>query len=176
MRRLAALATVTLALTFGASGCGSGAAHTAVGHPQSTTTDAASRRATPAVLEVAVRRAIIDDHKLSVEALWTNRVPANPPASGGPALSLLRRSVAQRRKAGIRVRVLSERFRILGVQLDPSYATATATVLDYERVQPTFLNGRRRGKAVTLNEHVRLDLRRMGNTEHFKVWKVVLLP
>lgn len=176
MRHPIPLTTIALALTLAAGGCGSDAPHTTTNHPQSTTTDAASRQATPAVLEQAVRRAIIEEHKLSVEVLWTNRVPANPPASGGPALAHLRRSVAQRRKAGVRVRVLSEHFRILGVHLDPSYTTATATVLDNERVQPTDPNGRPRGRAVTLNEHVHLDLRRVGNTEHFKVWKVVLLP
>jgi hypothetical protein len=175
MRHPIPLATIALALTLVAGGCGSDAPHTTTSHPQSTTTDAASRQATPAVLEQAVRRAIIEEHKLSVEVLWTNRVPANPPASGGPALANLRRSVAQRRKAGVRVRVLSEHFRILGVRLDPSYATATATVLDNERVQPTYPNGRPRGKPSASHEHVHLELHRVGDTERFLVWKVELL-
>lgn len=103
-------------------------------------------------------------------------MPANPPASGGPALANLRRSVAQRRRAGVRVRVLSERFHIVAVQLDPSYTTATATVLDNERVQLTYPNGRPRGKPSASHEHVHLELHRVDNTERFLVWKVELLP
>jgi hypothetical protein len=128
-----------------------------------------------AQLEQAVQRAVAEDHRLSVEALWTNRVPANPPASGGPELAILRRSVAERRKAGVRVRTLSERFRIVGVRLDPSYTTATATVIDTERVQPTDLNGRPRGRPSATAEHVHLELRRLGASQRFLVWKVTLL-
>jgi hypothetical protein len=154
------------------AGCG-GTAHnsTISTAPKSTVT-------TPNVnkqLEAAVRRAVEQDHRLSVEALWTNQLPAKPPASGGPDLSILRRSVAQRRSAGVRVRVLSERFRILSVQLNPSYAAATATVLDEERVQPTTSNGKPRGKPSSTVEHVRLELRRVAGAERFLVWKVTLL-
>jgi hypothetical protein len=175
MSRPITLTTLALALTLATSGCGSSGSH-ATTRDEKTTTTAASRPATPTALEAAVRRAIEEAHRLSVEALWTNRVPASPPASGGPALASLRRSVAQRRKAGVRVRTLSERLRIVSVNLDPSYTTATAIVIDDERVQPTDPDGRARGKAVTLHEHVRLDLRRVDDTERFKVWKVVLLP
>jgi hypothetical protein len=122
-----------------------------------------------------VRTAVTEDHRLSVEALWTNRVPANPPASGGPELAILRRSVAERRKAGVRVRTLSERFRVVGVQLDPSYTTATATVIDTERVKPTDLNGRPLGRPSATVEHVHLELRRLGASQRFLVWKVTLL-
>jgi hypothetical protein len=72
--------------------------------------------------------------------------------------------------------VLSEHFRIASVQLDPSYTTATAMVIDDERVQPSYRNGRAHGKATTLHEHVRLYLRRVDSAERFIVWKVVLLP
>jgi hypothetical protein len=174
MRRLLPYATVLFALVIAAGGCGSGTMHTTAGHAANTTT--LSRTTTPAaLLEQAVRRAVKEAHSLSVEALWTDRVPANPPASGGPALASLRRSVAQRRRAGVRVRTLSERFRIVGVHLDPSYAAATAIVVDDERVQPAYTDGRPRGRPVTLHEHVRLGLRRVNGTERFKVWKVTLL-
>jgi hypothetical protein len=169
MRRAAVL--LAAALVLAASGCGTDATHTTV----PTTTKVTSQPATPAArLEAAVRSAIKQAHRVSVEVLWTNQVPANPQASGGPALATLRRSAAERRKAGVRVRVLSERLRILSVHLDPSYAAATATVLDDERVQPTHTDGRPRGQAVTLHEHAHLDLRRVEDTERFKVWKVEL--
>lgn len=154
------------------AGCG-GAAHnsTISTKPKSTVTTSNANMQ----LEAAVRKAVEQDHRLSVEALWTNQLPANPPASGGPELSILRRSVAQRRSAGIRVRVLSERFRILSVRLDPSYAVATATVLDNERVQPTTSNGQPRGKPSSTVEHARLELRRVDGVKRFLVWKVTLL-
>lgn len=175
MRRLPTHATLLLALVVAAGGCGSSSGTgTTAGHPTGTTS--LSRPMTAAVsLEGAVRKAIVEAHHLSVEALWTNQVPANPPASGGPALATLRRSVTERRKAGVRVRTLSERFRILSVHLDPSYTTASAIVRDDQRVQPTDMNGKPHGKPVLLHEHVHLDLQRIDNTERFKVWKVVLV-
>lgn len=171
MRRSGILVTVGLLVL--ANGCGGGETHTAASHPPTTTT--ASQPATPAVLEQAVRKAVEEDHRLSVEALWTNRVPANPPATAGPNLAILRRSVAQRRRQGVRVKMLSEQFRVLVVQLDPSYTTATATVLDIEQVQPSYPDGRPRGKPSSTREQARLELRRVGATERFVVWKVTLL-
>jgi len=168
-----AIPLTTVVVTFAIGGCGGGGAtHTVASH---TPTMTASQPSTPAALEQAVRRAVEKEHSMSVEVLWTNRVPANPPAIGGPALAILRRSVAQRRRAGVRVRVLSERFRIVSVQLDPSYAAATAVVLENQRVQPTDPNGRRRGGPSAASERVRLQLRRAGNSERFIVWKVTLL-
>jgi hypothetical protein len=154
------------------AGCG-GAAH-------STTTTTSTRSTTTATdpaaqLEQAVRRAISEEHSMSVSVLWTNQVPANPTVIGGPSLAILRRSVAQRRSEGVRVRVLSEHFRILSVNLAPSYATATAIVVEDQRVQPTYPDGRARGKPSATSERVRLELHRVGNTERFLVWKVTLL-
>jgi|GEM_PF-2951778 len=152
-------------------GCGSGTHQAA--------TSAATPSTTPnstAQLEHAVRTAISEDHALSVQALWTNSVPANPPATAGPELAILRKSVAQRRAQRVRIRTVSEHFRVLAVELNPSYATATATVLDDQQVQPSYPNGRPRGKSVSLHEHVRLELHRLGTSERFVVWKVVLLP
>lgn len=176
MRRASYCVAILLGLVLAASGCGGGdAAHNTTSYASKGTTT--SRSATPAArLEAAAINAIKQSHRLSVEVLWSNRVPANPSTKGGPDLAVLRRSAAQRRAAGVRVRVLSEHFRIVGVQLDPSYTTATATVIDDERVQPSYPNGRPRGKATNLHEHVRLYLRRAGSGERFIVWKVVLLP
>jgi hypothetical protein len=127
-----------------------------------------------AVLDRAVRDAIRKDHRLSIVALRTNRVPRHPDATAGPALKRLRQSVAQRRRRGIRVQMVSERFRILDVRLDPSFTKATAVVLDVQRVRPYTSKGRRLGRAVKLNERVRLELRRVGDEPRFTVWKVEL--
>jgi hypothetical protein len=175
MRRPATYATLLLGLVLAAGGCGS-SSRTGTTAGRSTGTTSVNRTTTAAVsLEQAVRKAITEEHALSGEVLWTDRVPANPSAIGGPALAVLRQAVAQRRSAGVRVRVLSEHFRILNVNLDPSYATATATVIEDQRVQPTDLKGRRQGGPSEAHERVRLDLRRVGNGERFIVWKVTLL-
>jgi len=152
------------------AGCGASA------HRDSTSaiTTKASVQTAPSAearLEHGVREAINQDHALSVQALWTNMVPSNHSATAGPQLEALRQSVAQRRAQGVRVKLLEEQFRIAAIHLEPSYSTASATVTDHERVQPTYANGRPRGKAVTLNEQVRLELRRVGGTR-FVVWKV----
>jgi hypothetical protein len=156
------------------AGCG-GAAHNST---TSTTTPKSTVATTPDAttqLEAAVRRAIDEEHNLSVEVLSTNRLPANPAAIGGPALTVLRHSVAERQGARVRVRVLSERFRIVGIHLDPSYTDATAVVLENQRVQPTYLNGKPRERPSTAHERVRLELHRVGETDRFLVWKVTLL-
>jgi hypothetical protein len=71
--------------------------------------------------------------------------------------------------------VLSDHFRVLSLQLDPTYTTATATVLDTPRVQPAHLNGRPLGRASSTSQHVRVELRRVGNTTNFVVWKTTLI-
>lgn len=167
--------TLLLGLVLAAGGCGSSSGtRTTAGRPTGTTS--VSRPMTAAAsLEQAVRKAITEEHAMSGEVLWTNQLPAKPSAIGGPALAVLRQAVAQRRSAGVRVRVLSEHFRVLNVNLDPSYATATATVMEDQRVQPTDLRGRRQGGPSEAHERVRLELRRVGNDERFIVWKVTLL-
>lgn len=154
-----------------AGGCGDD------GKPQSSTGTATTtaRSDSAAELKEAVRRAIEIDHRLSGQVLWTNRVPAHPPATAGPSLTNLRRSAAERRKQHIRVRVVKDTFRILSIDLDPSYARATARVLNTSRVIPHRGNGRVRGKPVQLHEHVRLELRRVADSSHFVVWEVTLL-
>jgi hypothetical protein len=129
-----------------------------------------------AALEEAARASVEADHQLSVRVLWANRVPEMPRATAGPALAELRRSAAQRRRRGIRVKLISERFRIVDLSLDPSFATATATVVSDQRVQPHGRGGKPLGKPVRLRERARLELRRIGDSERFVVWRVVLLP
>lgn len=175
MRRPAIHATILLGLVLAAGGCGSGSGTRAMAGRPAGTTSAGRTMTAAASLEQAVRKAIAEEHAMSGEVLWTNQVPVNPSAIGGPALAVLRQAVAQRQSAGVRVHVLSEHFRILNVNLDPSYATATATVMEDQRVQPTDLKGRRRGGPSEAHERVRLDLRRVGNGERFIVWKVTLL-
>ena len=127
-------------------------------------------------LEDAARKAIEADHQLSVRVLWTNRVSEMPRATAGPALAELRRSAAQRRRRGIRIKLISERFRIVDLTVDPSFATATATVVSDQRVQPHGRRGKPLGNPVRLRERARLELRRVGDSERFVVWRVVLRP
>lgn len=160
---LAVAAAVVLASCGGSDAPQSGASTTAGGTTQ---TDPRMR------LEEAAREVIRRDYRESVRSLWTNRVPARPTTSRGPALAEWRRSVAARRERGIRVRMLSDRLRIESVRLDPSYERATAFVVAHQRVLPSDRNGRRLGRSVVLNERARLDLRRVGSSDRFVIWKV----
>lgn len=166
-----ALSTVFLALA--ASGC-SGSSNDKTNAP-STSTKQTSRTDTEAALIAAVRTAINEDHRMSVRVLWTNAVPAHPRATAGPALVVLRRSVAARSRRGVRVRVLSERFRVVSIKLNPSYDRATAVVDDPQRVRPFGRNGRPLGRPILLKERARLELRRLGSSIRFVVWKVTSL-
>ena len=71
--------------------------------------------------------------------------------------------------------MLSERREVISLQLDPSYTKATAILVDRQRVQPSTIDGRALGKAVELNERGRYELRRVGRTDRFVVWRVVQL-
>lgn len=144
------------------------AAMTAAGTPAA----AEGEPVTPARLLATARAAIRSDHALAVRVLWTNTVPAKPKATAGPALAALRQAAAGRKRRGIRVRLLSERFRILTVRLDPTYTRATATVTDRQRLRPYRAQGGPLGKPVTLNEHATLTLHRVGRSTRFVVWKV----
>ena len=167
-RAPALLAVVALALF--ASGCGSSSdpASTASGQTSTTSADPEQQ------LEAAVRDAIQRDHEESVRSLWTNRVPARPVATAGPALKQWRQSVADRRRAGVRVRSLSQRVRILSVRLDPSYEEARALIRADQRVQLVGDDGRNIGKPRVGRERVRLLLRRVGEGR-FVVWRVEVL-
>jgi hypothetical protein len=71
--------------------------------------------------------------------------------------------------------MVRDEHRVLSLRLDPSYAVATAVVLDRQVVQPSYADGRPRGHAVRLVERARYELRRVGDAPRFVVWKVVLL-
>jgi hypothetical protein len=166
------VSAVLVSLGVVASGCGSSGHKTAATTTATTNTNASNTQAT---LIAAVRAAVSEDHRMSVRVLWTNAVPAHPRATAGPALAVLRRSVAGRARRGIRVRLVSERFRVISIRLDPSYARATAVVYDPQRVRPYGRDGRPLGRAVTLNERARLELRRLGSSTRFVVWKVTAI-
>lgn len=173
MRQAACIVSLISLCALAAAGCGGGT------HTDSASSTSAARTtnqpAAPVVLEDAVRRAVNENHALLTRALLTNRVPTNPEGTAGPALADLRRSVAERQRQKVRVRVLADSFKVLAMQLDPSYTTASATVLDVQRVQPTDLHGHPHGKVSAAREHVRLELHRVGETDRFVVWKASLL-
>ncbi len=106
--------------------------------------------------------------------------PATTSETGKAALergvrSALSENAQNRKKRGVRVRMLDNTREILSLNLDPSYVRATAIVLDKQRVQPSGRNGRPLGRATKLNERARYELRRLGQTDQFVVWRVVLL-
>ena len=177
MRRLAPHTTAVLVAALAVAGCGGSTTHTTATHTHAPPTSATttSQQATPAALEQAARTAVLEDHRVLVRALVTSFVPETPPGTAGPALASLRKSVAERQQQKVRVRILSDSFRVLTVAIDPSFTSATATILDTQRVLPTYPNGRPRGSPSAARERARLELRRIGDSERFVVWKVTLL-
>jgi hypothetical protein len=168
MRHAFLLTGVVYVAALGAAGCG-GAPRTAANAVRSTNTSV--ENIGPASLEQAARAAVSRDHALAVESLWTNRVPANPQVASGPALATLRKSAVQRQKRGIRVRTVGDQFQVVGVQLNPSYSTATVAVRDIQGVTP-YRNGRSLGRPVTLDQRAHFLLHRVGQAQSFVVWKV----
>ena len=169
-KRAFALAALVAAL---AAGCG-GSKHAATTSRSAVTTSMNADAA--AVLNRAVRDALKANHRLAVRVLWQNVVPSSAKRSTrGPALASLRSAAANRRRRGIRVRMLSDSYRILSVRLDPSFATATATARGLQRVQPYGRSGHPSGHAVSLDEKARIELHRLDSTNQFVVWKVTLV-
>ena len=170
-----ASALVLLALVAGlVTGCG-GSKHAAATSVPATTTASTSADA-EAVLKRAVRDALNANHLLALRVLWQNSIPSSATRSTrGPALASLRTAAANRRHRGIRVKMLSDKYRVLSVQLDPSFATATAIARGLQRVQPYGRDGHPSGHAVSLNEKARIELHRLGSTNRFVVWKVTLV-
>ena len=170
MRHFALLLLALLAATT--AGCNGGNEKVATQPPPTTT----STQTSEAVLKQAVRTALNGNRRLSIYVLWNNRIPPWAERSTrGPALAGLRTAAADRKKRGIRVRLLSDRFEIVSIRLDPSYATATAIARGRQHVRPYRLNGKPIGRSVELNEKARIDLRRVGHTNRFVVWRVKLL-
>ena len=170
MRRLAPILVVfVLAI---AAGCDGGNDEVATQPPPATTTSETGK----ATLERAARSALSENRRLSIYVLWNNKIPRWAERSTrGPALAGLRTAAADRRKRGIRVRLLSDRFQVLSIRLDPSYARATAIARGRQRVRPHSLNGEPAGRSVELNEKARIELRRLGHTNRFVVWSVRVL-
>jgi len=170
-----ASALVLIALIAGlATGCGGSK------HPSSTSRATATTASTSADAEVVLRGAVRDalnaNHRVAVQVLWRNVVPSGAMQSTrGPALTSLRTAAANRRRRGIRVRMLSDSYRIVSVRLDPSFATATATARGLQRVQPYGRDGHPSGHAVSLDEKARIELHRLANTNRFVVWRVTLV-
>ena len=129
-----------------------------------------------AALERAAREALRDNDRLSGDVLRTNRVPTWATRSTrGPALAALRKSAADRRERRIRIRTLSSNFEIISVDLDPSFASASALVRSRQRVRP-YRAGRPLGRAVELDERARVELHRLGESEQFVVWRLEAMP
>ena len=168
MTRLAILLLALIAAI--AAGCDGGNDQVATQPPPTTTSETAT-----ATLERAVRRALRENDQLSGYVLWNNRVPTWATRSTrGPALATLRRSAADRRKRGVRVRTLENRLQITSVTLDPSYTKATAVVRSIQRVRP-YRGGKPIGRAVELDERARVELRRLDSSSRFVVWRVRVL-
>jgi len=167
MRPVIPLTTTVVALAV--SGCGgSGGTHTVASHTPTTT----AQPNTPAALEQAVRTAILANNRLSTYVLGRNAVPGWASMStGGPALAQLRSSAAARASSGVHVRLLSAKYQVLSVQLDPSYTTATALISDRGKVRE-YQSGQA-GRTSSFDEHARLQLHRVGNSQRFVVWKLV---
>lgn len=158
------------------AGCSSGSHHANSTTSTSTSGSTASTAQPDAQALARSARAALDaNHKLSVFVLWHNRVPAWASRSTrGPALGSLRSAAATRRSRGVRARLLSDHRRVVSLKLDPSYTSATAVVVDRQRVQPSGRNGKPLGRTVVLNERATYELRRIGGSDRFVVWRVEL--
>jgi hypothetical protein len=168
-RRLGAV-LIALLLAI-AAGCDGGDGEVATQPPPTTTAPETGE----AELKEAVRGALSANRSLSVYVLWNNRIPAWAKRSTrGPALAAMREGAADRRRRGIRVRLLSDRYQILSIRIDPSYTRATATARGRQRVRP-HLNGKPGARIVQLDERARIELRRLGGSTRFVVWRVQLL-
>lgn len=171
MRRTVALACIMLAAALAIGGCG-GAAQ--ANHRTASRTTSTSVPPDPATeLEGAVRAALHENAKASDFVLEHNTIPRWASLStAGPALAGLRTAAAQRRKAGVRVRVLSSSVQVHSVRLEPSYLTASAMVTERSRVVVVNSRGRSLGKPRKLTEPALIELRRHGNKAAFVVWRV----
>ena len=168
-RRLGPVLTALLLAV--ASGCG-GSSQKVATEPAPTTTTAEPGAA---VLKDGVRRTLHDNDRLSGFVLWSNRVPGWATRSTrGPALDTLRRSAADRRKRGIRVRTVANRLVIRSIALEPSYTRATAVVRSIQRIQP-YRAGKALGRAIKLDERAQVELRRLDASGRFVVWRVRVL-
>jgi hypothetical protein len=167
------LATLTAVLAVLVTGCGSTSGkHTAAG----TTTTSPAVAVTASNLRNGVTAALRADHRLALRVLWTNVVPLTATRSTrGPALAGMRASAKGRQQEQIRVRMLHDSYRIISIQLDPSYASATAIAQSNQNLRLAHLDGRAAGPATEVNERARIDLHRIGTSSHFVVWRLTVL-
>lgn len=141
-----------------------------------TAADRATETAAPdsaAVMRDAVERALADNLALSRRALWTNEVPPSARNSTrGAALIEMRRSAADRRRDGVRVRVVERDMKIEAIRVEPSYERAAATVVLRDRVR---IHERKRSPRIQqADERVLIELRRVDRDDppRFVVWQV----
>jgi len=126
-------------------------------------------------LEQAARTAIEQNAKVSDYVLSNNAIPSwASQSTAGPALAGLRGSAAQRKKARVRVRVLASSVKIHSIRLNPSYLSATASIVDEGRVR-VYKNGRQEGRTMTLKEPAQVALHRVGSETRFVVWKLTVV-
>jgi hypothetical protein len=164
--------TVGLAVVCLTAGC-SGGSNSATPTADARGTDTSSRSTSELALTRAARAALTENFRLSVYVLWHNRIPAWASRSTrGPALAALRSAAAERRQQGIRVRnAAGGKYTIVSLRLDPSYARAKAVVRNQGRVV-RYRAGRRLGRAIVVNDRARIELRRLGGSTRFVVWRV----
>jgi hypothetical protein len=164
--------SLLLAIVVAALATGCGGSNGSVAATHTTDTTGTSTRTSEAMLKAAVRTALRANVRLSTYVLWHNKVPAwARQSTRGPALKALRASAVTRRRQGIQIKNLSGHYTIISIALAPSYAAATAVIKSHQRVAP-YKAGHRLGRAIVGDDHARIQLRRIGNTERFIVWSV----
>ncbi len=165
-------ALIPLAVCTLIAGCGGSSGSTRTTGRTTTPTPKASPTA---ALEQAAHSALEQNHTLSAYVLAHNAIPSwASQSTAGPALTAMRSSAAQRRAGRVEVRVLTSAVEIRSLHLDPSYASATASVVERSRVR-VYQRGRAVGGVRSLNEPARVELRRVGNIPAFVVWKLALV-
>jgi hypothetical protein len=165
MRRV----VLPLVLSVLLAGCGSGGG-TKRAATTGTTTQAQSSSTT--ALEQSARSALEQNNKLSDYVLSHNVVPAWASRStSGPALAELRSAAEHRRAGAVRVRLLKSAVEVRSIRLDPSYLSATASLVVRSQVR-VYQHGRPVGGVRSLNEPARVELHRVGDKSAFVVWKV----
>ncbi len=167
-RRLGAV-LIALLLAI-AVGCDGGDGEVATQPPSTTSSETGE-----AALRDAARQVLRRNDRLSGYVLWFNRVPPwATRTTRGPALATLRESAADRRKRGVRIRTLASRLEVSSIALDPSYTRATAVARSIQRVRP-YRGGKPSGRTVKLDERASVELRRLGSSDRFVVWRVRVL-
>jgi hypothetical protein len=150
------------------AGCGSSSTPK-TGATTTITTTAANPTA---LLEQSVRSALVANARVSDYVLEHNAIPTYASEStSGPALAGMRGSAAQRKTGHITVRVLSDKVEVVSIELDPSFATATAQATERSSVVP-YGKGRALGKPVHATEKARFVLHRVDSGSRFVVWSV----